>query len=86
MKLPRCVLFELPRQLKDFSITVMDGPFFSIMPFPSKNLYTLSHVRYTPHESWIDDENTSAERIKTRCIFEKIAPLNQTIGRCIMML
>jgi FAD dependent oxidoreductase len=58
-------LVELPQQLKDFSITVMDGPFFSIMPFPSKNLYTLSHVRYTPHESWIDDENTSAERIKT---------------------
>ena len=58
-------LVELPQQLKDFSITVMDGPFFSIMPFPSKNLYTLSHVRYTPHESWIDDENTSTERIKT---------------------
>ena len=58
-------LVELPQKLKDFSITMMDGPFFSIMPFPSKQLYTLSHVRYTPHESWIDDEHTSEERIKT---------------------
>lgn len=58
-------LVELPQRLKDFSITIMDGPFFSIMPFPSKGLYTLSHVRYTPHESWIDDETASEERIRT---------------------
>jgi len=49
-------LIELPDELKDFSITVMDGPFFSIMPFPSRGLNTLSHVRYTPHGSWIDKE------------------------------
>ena len=49
-------LIKLPDELNNFSITVMDGPFFSIMPFPSKNLNTLSHVRYTPHGSWIDKE------------------------------
>jgi hypothetical protein len=27
----------------------MDGPFFSFMPFPDRNLNTLTHVRYTPH-------------------------------------
>ncbi len=51
-------LVELPKSLKNFSITVMDGPFFSIMPFPSRGLHTLSHVRYTPHTSWIDNEGT----------------------------
>jgi glycine/D-amino acid oxidase-like deaminating enzyme len=51
-------LVELPERLKDFSITVMDGPFFSIMPFPSTAYNTLSHVRYTPHTSWSDDEST----------------------------
>lgn len=51
-------LVELPEDLKDFSITVMDGPFFSIMPFPSRGLHTLSHVRYTPHTSWQDNEGT----------------------------
>lgn len=55
-------LISLPPELKDFSVTVMDGPFFSIMPFPSTPFHTLSHVRYTPHDSWIDDESTPAER------------------------
>ena len=27
----------------------MDGPYFSLMPFPSTPYHTLSHVRYTPH-------------------------------------
>lgn len=49
-------LIELPDELKNFSITIMDGPFFSIMPFPSRGLNTFSHVRYTPHGSWIDKE------------------------------
>lgn len=26
------------------------------MPFPSRNLNTFSHVRYTPHGSWIDKD------------------------------
>ncbi len=55
-------LVELPEHLKDFSVTVMDGPFFSIMPFPTRNLHTLSHVRYTPHESWNDDNETVKEK------------------------
>jgi hypothetical protein len=32
----------------------MDGPFFSLMPYPSRGLFTLSHVRYTPHAAWYD--------------------------------
>lgn len=47
-------LVEPPNELKDLGITVMDGPFFSMMPFPSRNLHTFSHVRYTPHLSWED--------------------------------
>jgi hypothetical protein len=33
----------------------MDGPFFSAMPYPSEQLYSLTHVRYTPHDSWADN-------------------------------
>lgn len=29
------------------------------MPFPSRNLHTLSHVRYTPHCYWQDTETSS---------------------------
>lgn len=66
-------LVRLPDHLKSFSITMMDGPFFSIMPFPSRDLHTLSHVRYTPHESWIDNEDTDNERHDTHSYFEKIS-------------
>lgn len=48
-------LMQVPDALKDVGVTVMDGPFFSIMPFPARGLHTLSHVRYTPHFSWKDE-------------------------------
>jgi hypothetical protein len=33
----------------------MDGPFFSIFPYPSMpGVHSLTHVRYTPHVSWLD--------------------------------
>ena len=47
-------LIEPPTELRQLGITVMDGPFFSTMPFPAEGLHSLSHVRYTPHESWTD--------------------------------
>lgn len=47
-------LVELPDELKEISVTVMCGPFFSFMPFPPRGLNTLSHVRYTPHAYWYD--------------------------------
>jgi glycine/D-amino acid oxidase-like deaminating enzyme len=48
-------LIEPPRALDRIGVTVMDGPFFSAMPYPSEALYSLTHVRYTPHESWADN-------------------------------
>ena len=47
-------LIEPPAALRSLGVTVMDGPFFSTMPFPAQNLHSLSHVRYTPHESWVE--------------------------------
>jgi glycine/D-amino acid oxidase-like deaminating enzyme len=47
-------LMQVPSALKGLGITVMDGPFFSMMPFPARGLHTLSHVRYTPHLHWND--------------------------------
>lgn len=47
-------LVVVPEEFKHKAVTVMCGPFFSLMPFPSRGLHTLSHVRYTPHCSWIE--------------------------------
>ncbi len=51
-------LVEVPDELKKVGITVMCGPFFSVMPFPSSGLHSFSHVRYTPHYEWYDAANT----------------------------
>ena len=50
-------LMQMPESLEGLGITVMDGPFFSTMPFPARGLHTLSHVRYTPHLHWIDQSD-----------------------------
>lgn len=47
-------LVEVPPHLQHVGITIMDGPFWSLMPFPARGLHTLSHVRYTPHDRWED--------------------------------
>lgn len=47
-------LVESPDELAQFGVTVMDGPFFSTMPFPAESCYSLTHVRYTPHSCWQD--------------------------------
>jgi glycine/D-amino acid oxidase-like deaminating enzyme len=52
-------LVELPPPLANLSVTVMDGPFFSFMPFPARKLTTLTHVRYTPRSSWLASENSA---------------------------
>lgn len=63
-------LIEPPREMRNLGVTVMDGPFFSTMPFPAEKLHTLSHVRYTPHESWVEPETLRdpQEYLKTRLI------------------
>ncbi|MSP03218.1 MAG: FAD-binding oxidoreductase [Acetobacteraceae bacterium] len=51
-QLTEIALIEPPGELRHLAVTVMDGPFFSTMPFPSERLHSLTHVRYTPHLSW----------------------------------
>ena len=43
------ILCEVNEKLKDTGITVMDGPFFSIMPFGKTGLHSLTSVTFTPH-------------------------------------
>ena len=56
-ELTEMALVEVPEPLRGLGITVMCGPFFSVMPFPPRGLHSLSHVRYTPHEAWNDAES-----------------------------
>lgn len=57
-------LIEVPDWLRRRSVTVMCGPFFSIMPFPSRQIHSLSHVRYTPHCEWHTDDDASLDPLE----------------------
>ncbi len=57
-ELTELALVEPPPVLANVGITVMCGPFFSLMPFPARRLHTLSHVRYTPHCAWADESDS----------------------------
>jgi len=58
-ELTEMALVSVPDELKNSGITVMDGPFFSVMPFPARGLHSFSHVRYTPHYEWHDSNQSS---------------------------
>lgn len=53
-ELAEMALLQLASPLDGLAVTVMDGPFFSTLPFPALGLHTLSHVRYTPQLVWHD--------------------------------
>lgn len=71
-ELAEIVLVQPPERLRGLGVTVMDGPFWSCLPFPSLDAYSLTHVRYTPHERWAsgcrregaDDEIPSSARAR----------------------
>jgi len=43
------VFCEVSKKLKNLGITVMDGDFFSVMPFGGSGLHVLTSVGHTPH-------------------------------------
>lgn len=53
-ELTEMALLQAPPALLNIGVTVMDGAYFSMMPYPSRQLHSLSHVRYTPHQHWLD--------------------------------
>ena len=60
-----CIV-AVPKHLDPIGITVMDGPFFSLMPFPTRDSHSFTHVSYTPRRTRpaelgrSEEEDTSA--------------------------
>ncbi|MCQ2515583.1 MAG: FAD-dependent oxidoreductase [Saccharofermentans sp.] len=48
------ILCEVNEELKKYGFTIMDGPFFSIMPFGKTGLHSLTSVTFTPHTTSYD--------------------------------
>lgn len=52
------ILCKVDERLKNIGLTVMDGPFFSIMPFGKTGLHSLTSVTFTPHMTSYDGTAT----------------------------
>jgi len=70
-ELAEMALVRVPEPLQSVGVTVMDGPFFSLMPFPARGLHTLSHVRYTPHLSWQGEDEPQADPYDVLAHYER---------------
>lgn len=49
------ILCDVNERLKNIGFTVMDGPFFSIMPFGKTGYHSLTSVTFTPHTTSYDE-------------------------------
>ena len=75
-------LMQMPASLSGLGITVMDGPFFSMMPFPARELHTLSHVRYTPHLHWNDQNGIDPyEKLRHYAQATRVDRMVRDVGR-----
>ncbi len=43
------IMCDVSSKIKDVGLTIMDGPFFSLMPFGQREYHSLTSVSHTPH-------------------------------------
>ena len=72
------ILCEVNDVFKNTGITVMDGPFFSIMPFGKTGYHSLTSVTFTPHQTSYDELPTFGCQARSNgfCTPEKLGNCN----------
>lgn len=72
------ILCEVNDTLSKYGFTVMDGPFFSIMPFGKTRLHSLTSVTFTPHATSYDPVPTfeCQQRSSGGCSPERLGNCN----------
>src|SRR5260221_925213 len=68
-------LIKVPKEFTNLGVTIMDGDFFAVMPFPAFNLHTIHHVKFTPMPG-----NHDEEMIKDAARFLPILKKSEHIG------
>jgi len=62
------ILVDVCENIKNVGITVMDGPFFSVMPFDLSGRYSLASVAFTPHRASRDELPTfNCQSVNPKC-------------------
>ncbi|CAH0121692.1 hypothetical protein PAE9249_04225 [Paenibacillus sp. CECT 9249] len=76
------ILTNVSTNLKNVGITVMDGPFFSVMPFGLSGMHSLTSVGHTPHESSFDElPNFSCQQNNRSCSSRQLQNCNHCSAR-----
>jgi hypothetical protein len=77
------ILCKVSDNLKNTGVTLMDGPFFSLMPFGKTGYHSLTAVHYTPHKTCNEDlpTFTCQEKSKNTCSSTKLANCNMCIAK-----
>ena len=77
------ILCEVNERLRGEGFTVMDGPFFSIMPFGKTGLHSLTSVTFTPHTTSYDAVPTFAcqKRSENICSVSHLGNCNECPGK-----
>lgn len=52
------ILCDVNIKMRQYGFTIMDGPFFSIMPFGRTQMHSLTSVSFTPHMTCYDEVPT----------------------------
>ena len=75
------ILCKPSQKLKNVGITVMDGPFFSIMPFGLTPYHSLTSVAFTPHVTSYDSAPVFECQKGTACSSETLMNCNECVNR-----
>jgi len=77
------ILCKVSDSLKNAGITLMDGPFFSVMPYGKSNLHSLTAVSYTPQLTSYDELPTFSCQSKTNgsCTNKQLDNCNTCIAK-----
>lgn len=75
------ILCDTNERLADLGLTVMDGPFFSIMPFGLTGMHSLTAVTFTPHMACHKELPTFScqEKAKDYCMPGRLGNCNDCI-------
>lgn len=76
------IMTEVTDNVKNVGITVMDGPFFSLMPFGESGYHSLTSVGHTPHESSFSAlPEFSCQHFNSACTPNQLANCNSCIAK-----
>ena len=77
------ILCDVNEKLKNYGFTVMDGPFFSIMPFGKTGIHSLTSVTFTPHTTSYDELPTFDCQGESRgyCSAQRLGNCNECIAK-----